>query len=397
MLGSSRLSAKMLANSSNIPTKSEIMEKWDKMDELLEIMFMLACKWKHGKDVHGITAEKARSGNLHYREVHAFKEQLRAKNVQQLTAACGTIVARGKGTCRQSCADRWKEATGKRAACDDKCVSAYAAFERSCAAKAQNLEKVYAVRVKMADAREQCYRAWCDEFPSVWMKADAAAMTVEVEAQCARRCTPDQIEKRCERKWQLEVDFLRPTFELSCHGNSTVTQCFDVKKSQESTAYDTCILTDSATCETQLSDCKTKSLTGQTHRQAEEFCQERKKMCSEQVTSHCLSAHEAALKKHKVQCEEEGANGMEICVHEALSAKELEVVDGCKSTLPTKCAHECHGKCETQKMNQCLLRLASDHDPAEVFCQDFWDLLHKSSEVDPMTGDPIVLLSQRRD
>ena len=34
-----------------IATPASIHEKYDKMDEFLKVMFTMACKWKHGKDV----------------------------------------------------------------------------------------------------------------------------------------------------------------------------------------------------------------------------------------------------------------------------------------------------------------------------------------------------------
>lgn len=36
-----------------ISTSAEITENWDKMDQFLNTMFAMACKWRHDKDVYG--------------------------------------------------------------------------------------------------------------------------------------------------------------------------------------------------------------------------------------------------------------------------------------------------------------------------------------------------------
>merc|ERR1719414_2787052 len=88
--------------------------------------------------------------------------------------ACGNIVAKGQGKCRESCADRWGEALKDRDRCDDKCISAYESFEKECVGKADNLETVYELRLKAASARKKCHESYCDEFPTVWLKAASA-------------------------------------------------------------------------------------------------------------------------------------------------------------------------------------------------------------------------------
>merc|ERR1719343_1247940 len=215
-------------------------------------------------------------------QVLAFKKELRSKNVKQLTSACGMIVANGKGKCRQGCSSRWGEVMAKRSQCDAKCVASYAAFETKCRAKAESLERVYSMKMKMAESRETCYEGHCPGIPQVWMKADEAAMNAEVDSQCAKQCTAERIQTRCDNRYQLEVDFLRGSIERACHDSSTVTACFETKKAATSTAHDTCMSTDKATCDTQYADCTSKGNTDATFKQAKEFCDKRKEMCNEQ-------------------------------------------------------------------------------------------------------------------
>lgn len=386
----------LLVNSSAIPTNAEIKEKWDKMGEFMEIMFIMACKWKHGKDVHGAAVAKGKSGDfVDQKQVVAFKEELRSKNVRQLANACGSIVGSGKGKCRQSCGDRWGQLMGKRSACDGKCVAVYKAFESGCRSKAANLEKVYAMKVQMATSRERCYEGHCGKIPTVWMKADAAAMNSEVTKQCDNQCTEKRIKTRCDQKWQLEVDFVRGDIENKCFEESTVVSCFDTEKGTISTDYDTCVSKDKGTCDTQFDECKTKGKADANFKSAKEFCEKRKEMCVEQVDKSCLKENKEALDKAKAKCEKEGKDGEDKCVDEKMTAKETEVVDKCKTDLPPKCKADCKKSCEVDKMQSCLSNL-SDDDPSEAFCTDFWHLLHESGEVDPMTGDPIVLLSQKQ-
>merc|ERR1740123_2737995 len=85
-------------------------------------MFNLACQWKHGRDVHGRAQEYAQGGDVTKQQIDAFKKELRSKQVQQLTNACGAIVANNKGKCRQSCSARWGEAMAQRSSCVGKCL-----------------------------------------------------------------------------------------------------------------------------------------------------------------------------------------------------------------------------------------------------------------------------------
>lgn len=59
-------------------------------------MFVMACRWKHGKDVNGLAAEKLRDGDIKPDQVLDFKKKIQAKNLIGLKESCGKIVAKGK-------------------------------------------------------------------------------------------------------------------------------------------------------------------------------------------------------------------------------------------------------------------------------------------------------------
>jgi len=214
-------------------TPEEIHEKWDKMDDFLETMFVMACTWKHGKDVTGLAAAKLKNEDIQPNEVAAFTGKTQDKNVQGVLRACGMIVAKGKKSCRQSCATRFGTMDSKvmeeRAACDKTCVERYSEFEKSCRSKADNLKTVYDMKQQMAAAKKQCYEGHCSKFPTIWMK-DRADMSAELDTQCDSACTENRVKVLCEHKFSLEIDFTMAKVESACQAKSTVSACFDTKK-----------------------------------------------------------------------------------------------------------------------------------------------------------------------
>lgn len=385
----------LLSEEPEIATPEEIHAKWDKMDEFLKIMFTMSCKWKHGKDVNGLAAEKLKNGEISGDEVDEFKAGVQAKNLQGVKDACGMIVANGKKSCRQGCADQWGNKMEKRNECDTSCVSAYKKFELRCAGKAANLEKVYEMKLNAAAARKQCYEGHCDGFPTVWMKEDAAGMEEERTKQCENQCTEEKIKVQCRQKWQLEADFVAGDVTQECFDESKAKQCYEDKKSTAGTDQETCSSDGKATCEEQHAQCEADGKTSETFKSAADFCADRKKMCEEQVVSKCLSEHKAALEKAQKDCEAEDAEFMKTCQSEKMEAKETEASEKCVADKTPKCPETCAAKCPVDKLEGCLKNLESEGDVAKDFCEDFWSLLHESSEVDPVTGNPIVLLSSK--
>jgi len=377
-------------------TPTEIHEKWDKMDDFLETMFVMACKWKHGKDVNGLAGEKLKNGDIEPHELSDFKAKTQDENVEGVMRACGMIVAKGKKKCRESCADRLGTMDSKvmkeRANCDKTCVSRYAQFEKSCQSKADNLKSVYGMKLKMAAAKKACYEDHCRRVPTVWMMSKDE-QGAEVDTQCKKACTEDRVKVGCERKFALEIDFSMAKVESTCQSESEVTTCFGTKKSELSSTADTCNSNGKSDCGGGFDKCKTDGKVMDTHKNAEEFCSERKKMCLEQVDETCLSKHEKALQGAKKTCEDEDADRQKSCVSEKAKAMEKTEVGACVTKKKPTCDEDCHASCDTGKMNKCLDNLGSTTEVTEEFCTDFWHLLHESSEVDPETGNPIALLS----
>eukprot|EP00747_Dinoflagellata_sp_TGD_P194125 gnl/TRDRNA2_/TRDRNA2_61183_c0_seq1.p1 gnl/TRDRNA2_/TRDRNA2_61183_c0~~gnl/TRDRNA2_/TRDRNA2_61183_c0_seq1.p1 ORF type:complete len:448 (-),score=156.02 gnl/TRDRNA2_/TRDRNA2_61183_c0_seq1:201-1451(-) len=366
--------------------KKAIKEKWSKMDDFLGIMFKMACTWKHKNDVDGEIAEMIKEEEIPHRHKIKATEKLQAENVKRLERACGMIVAKGEKKCRQTCADRLGDAMQKRMKCDRECVTAYFNFEHSCHEKAKNLEEVYAMNIKMAEARKNCHEGFCSHLPTVWLKSEEDEQKEEVDKRCENYCSEDNIKMRCEQKWAVNVDFKMSDVEAKCAEESKVKQCFDDKKDGISSDHDACKEDGKTSCEDDHSECMDK---GEDDK-AKEFCDERKKMCSEQVTDKCLKNHKKDLNEAKKDCEEENSEEFKKCKSETLAEMEEKEMDECIDKRTPTCDEDCHGKCKVDKMNKCLDDLKSDDDPTEMFCTDFWRLLHESSEVDPTTGRPIV-------
>jgi hypothetical protein len=376
----------------DIPTPKEIHAKWDKMDEFLEIMFVMACKWKHGKEVHEAAAHAYKDGKIEGEDLEKFKKQTQAQNLVELKTACGGIVARGAGKCRQSCADRWGTAAEDRHECDEKCVTSYANFEKDCTSKADSLELVYEMRLKAAAARKQCHEGYCAEFPSVWLKKKED-MKAEADTRCDDYCKEAKLVERCENRWALQVDMVYPSVESGCHNSSTEVQaCFSEKSQAASGEEETCQSSGKSSCEQAEATCKTEGKVSESAAEAAAFCQERRKMCEKQVIDHCLADHKKALEASKKECEEADKEAIDKCVEETMGKKKQSAQSECEEEKKESCPKECGAKCNTEKLADCLEGLESESDAAEVFCTDFWKLLHSSSQIDPETGNPIVLL-----
>jgi len=371
----------------------DIEEKWDKMDDFVGIMFTLACKWKHGKDLNALASHKLRSGDLVQGEVTDFKAKIQGQNAQHLKEACGRLVASSKGKCRQSCSSRWGVALARRADCDKKCITLWENFENQCNKQVDHLKMVYEMKLNAAAARKQCHEGHCAKFPTTWMLDTEEDMKNEADAQCEKQCTEEQIRLGCERRWLLEVDFLRPSIRSTCFMDGQAKACFDGKKASMSGEHEQCTTTGKSTCESQYAQCQQEGKTDSTFKDAQEFCDSRKKMCESQVTKHCQNEHKTSLESAKEECEKADEQALQACVTEKLSEKETEETTKCIGDMTPKCSEVCHQKCNVAAMSQCLNNLKSEHDEAEDFCEDFWRLLHESSELDPATHDPVTQLA----
>jgi len=377
-------------------TATEIKAKWDKMDEFLKIMFQIACKWKHGADVRGEVREKLTDGEIGRNEVADTKAQLQARNVQDMKQACGRITATFKEKCRTGCGDRWNEAMEKRSECDGKCVKVYDKFESTCDDKSANLGEVYEMSLKDAAARKQCHEGYCSAFPTVWMKTDKAEMEAERDKGCEGKCTEKSIKLACQRQWQLQADFVGDKVASACFEKGTTKACFDGKKETASQKQETCSSGGKTGCTTQYDECVTAGKTDESHPDAGAFCTERKKMCQSQVVEGCLAEHKSALDAAQKSCETADAATQTVCKEEAMAAKQEAASDKCIAEKTPACTANCNKKCDVGALDGCLANLKSEYDPTTEFCGEVWHLLQKSSEIDPVTGDPIVFLVSKK-
>lgn len=368
---------------------ADIKEKYDKMDEFMGVMFTMACKWKNGKDVFGAGKEALKKGKVDGADGYAsFVKDLQAKNVKGLQRSCGMVVAEQKKQCRDGCAERWNAITAKRDECDEKCVKLYANFETSCMAKADGLVNVYKQKAAKAAGQKQCYEGHCKEFPMVWMKAEESEMKTAVTDQCKKRCTKDAIKSQCQKKWAVQVDMATAEVHSKCAEDSGVSDCFNKKKADTSKDYDKCKGDTEKSCGKDFDDCKKKGNTDKTFKDAEAFCTDRKKMCLDQADKKCVSENKAAINKAEKECEAEASKEMATCEDEALDKREKDAEKKCIADRTPTCKDDCKGMCQITKMNDCLKVMQEQEDPGKLFCQDFWDMLHASSEIDPITGNP---------
>merc|ERR1740117_1006146 len=172
-------------------------------------------------------------------------KKLEAASVGGLKRSCGMMVAEGTKTCREGCATSWNAKSAfQRDNCDDKCVKVYQNFERSCKDKVDNLGMVYDAKREKEAAQDLCYRGHCSEFPSVWMKEDAAGMQTRVDEVCGAKCTSTEgaahLEKVCEGKWAEKVGDRKAEHKSTCSESTTAKTCMATKTETISGEYDTC-------------------------------------------------------------------------------------------------------------------------------------------------------------
>lgn len=364
------------------------------MDEFLEAMFTIACKWQHGKDVQGEAAEKLRNGEITADDYDDYIMKTQTDNLKDMKQSCGMIVAKGKAKCRTGCGDRWGSNMAEKGSCDTKCVTVYDRFEKECETKADHLESVYAIKLKQTAIKQQCYEGWCSEFPQVWMMDETAAKA-EVDNSCVNRCTPTNVQYECDQEWRLEVDFIRASVTSSCNSQGQVETCFNTKKETASATESSCSQQGNSTCSQQFETCKTQGNVGNSPAEAEAFCIERKKMCEAKSWRTCHEAFVAELDSAKIECEQADASSLNTCVEDGMTTQKNEHSQTCLSEKSTSCNADCHQKCQVDEMMQCLAETKAEADPADDFCKDFWRLLHETSEVDPVTGNPIVFISTK--
>merc|ERR1719171_2297343 len=114
----------------------------------------------------------------------------------------------------------------ERDACDAKCVKTYNSFEKKCLGKSDELKDIYKTTAKLVEAKKKCYTSWCAEFPTIHVMSNKKDMTKERKKRCEDYCDKDKIEMRCQKKFQLEIDFVMAGIKSECAEESGIGECF---------------------------------------------------------------------------------------------------------------------------------------------------------------------------
>merc|ERR1719359_1778933 len=145
----------------------EISKKWDTMGDVFGIMFTIACRAKHSKDVKGeakaILEAKGDKWNwdLYLEEM----KKIQKGNIGNFKQSCGQIPAKGLPKCRGGCQDNHGDNFATRSQCDSKCVKKYRDFENECEGKAEMLGNVYDVELGKLNSYQTCAALHCPDYP----------------------------------------------------------------------------------------------------------------------------------------------------------------------------------------------------------------------------------------
>ena len=82
--------------------------------------------------------------------------------------------------------------------------------------QADELKDIYVTAAKLVAAKKKCYTSWCAEFPIIHVMADEKDMMKERNKRCGDYCDKDKIQMRCQKKSQLEIDFVMAGIKSTC-------------------------------------------------------------------------------------------------------------------------------------------------------------------------------------
>merc|ERR1719420_722482 len=308
-----------------------------------------------------------------------------ADNVVQLKQGCGMVVAKGEMKCRETCAKRWGDVMEDRSKCDDLCVESYATFEKRCKEKAENLEQVYEMEMKVLKNQQRCLTTHCEPFPTTYTMTDEKKQLDEVKKRCKKRCEPDAIKTRCENKFSLSADGVSMKIASECAEEGEVGKCVKDATKDVGGDKDDCQKKGEGDCDKEASDCESKG------DQGKEFCASRKTMCQEKATEKCNKEHKKGLAAAKAKCEKEGEEDYVKCKEDKYKKAEKEAVGKCEKEKKESCPDDCKASCDVVKMNKCVKKFQIDpkEDPTQQFCENTWKFLKDGSEIDEMTGNMV--------
>lgn len=366
----------------------EIHAQYDKMDDLLKLLFSIGCKMKHQRDVQHYAEQGLKAGTATVEEFEATLQSTQDKEVVAIKSACPMIVASQMPKCRSGCAARWNTLLKQRDSCDDKCVKVYNTFEEQCTAKAEQLRSIYALTAKQVAAKKKCYDKWCPMLPNVQAMTEEAQMVEAVSTHCSKNCEEGQIELRCHQKFQLEIDFHMAEIKSQCAEEGTTKKCFDDKKGKVGEDHETCKSDGMAGCEAQLKKCESQGIKDTNAEAAQSYCDKTMQTCVDSTTAKCLKTFKSGLDALKKHCESEGKSDFDKCTGEELGKREEAAMANCDvANGKVICQEECKDKCKIGEMTTCLGNL-NQPDATKDFCEDFWGLIEQATDFDRKTGDP---------
>jgi len=145
----------------------EIKKKYDALGDVFGIMFVIACRAKHSKDVKGEAKAilEARDDKWNWDGYLEEMKKIQKDNIGDLKETCGQIPAKGLPKCRGGCADHHGDNFATRSACDSKCVKKFKDFESECHDKAEMLGNVYDVELGKLNSYQSCAALHCPDYP----------------------------------------------------------------------------------------------------------------------------------------------------------------------------------------------------------------------------------------
>jgi len=124
--------------------------------------------------------------------------------------------------------------------------------------------------------------------------------------------------------------------------------------------------------------------------EGQKFCDERKEMCKEQVQGKCSKQHEAELKEASKGCKSDYDSAMKECIDDATEKRKEEDVQKCIDETEPTCQDDCQEACNLEDLQSCQDDLtALSSGVTEGFCEQFWQWIYDSEEVNPRTGDAL--------
>jgi len=375
---------------------TEAKLKWiKKAGKVNKALFSIACRFKHKTDIRGLAESRMRAEGWEAEEFQDFISDVQKENVETMKESCGLISADSWKRCREGCSNRWhaKEGTNKFTAeketCIGLCEKKHKDWKVDCEGQSENLKNLYTVHQTDALKGSSCQNLHCRRFPDILTGETKEDMEKTRDENCGKECTPERITRKCKQKYLMEKDFKLMDFEDECHQEKKVDleTCQKELEGKVSTDHTQCESDLKATCGSQYDECVGKGDQGR-----EAFCSSRQNLCEEQVTAECLGKHKKALEEGADTCVDTFDTDKKACVKERITKDETESLKKCEENDGPECDTTCKEKCNVDDLQSCLGELASTAGATDAFCNNLWDWLYASEEVNPKTGDPAPLL-----